>query len=218
MRSQVLNTRVGSDNPAFQVFPELLTVVHIHLDKVLVETIGTAVPPATGVNEETSGDVHVGADQARERLAQFGVQRRKEIVFGLLCEFIVFRVPSQITQTSPFKDKRSNRSKAIHLIVRCLCPVPGDIYRVSGNSTRRVKRIAEKICQVRGLCQKSFYRLLIWSEVLQRASQEVISYNEVSTELHRLYRWTYLTEAPPGTEWSSQKGRLPPGQVPSYQS
>lgn len=62
MRGEVLDARIDSLDPAVLEYSEALRVVNIHLNKILVEGIGAAIPATVAIGEGAVFHVHIGTN------------------------------------------------------------------------------------------------------------------------------------------------------------
>lgn len=121
---------------------ELRRVVDIHLDQVFVERIRAASPTTRGVRKLTSFDIDVCTQQTRERLSGCWL-RVQEIGLSLLRKFPINLFPSEIRETGPLKDKRTDRGNPVARISR---GIGVEVEVIIGNTGGGVEGKGEPDC------------------------------------------------------------------------
>lgn len=152
VRGEVLDGRVGGRLPARTVLFKCLGVVQVHLDEVLVEAVGAAVPAAGVVDKGARGRVNVGPDQARERLG--GPLGRQEVRLAPLGQLGVGGVARQVGQARPLEDQGAGAGEAVLARVDALGRARVEDDVAGGDAAVGAKGDGQSIGQRLGLRQE----------------------------------------------------------------
>ena len=104
IRSQVFDRTIGRHDPPVRIVAKARRIIDIHLDQILIKAIIAAVPASSGVHEQPTREIHIGAHEAGKGFVGYrhGVQK---VRFGSLHQGAVRRVTGQVGQTLPFEAK-----------------------------------------------------------------------------------------------------------------
>lgn len=117
-------------------------VVDIHLDQIFVERIRATSPAAIRVHKHPGSEVEVRAQQSWERLSACWL-RAQEIGLCLLCKVRIYPFPSEIRETSPFKNKRASSGNSVGRIGKGIC---SEVEVVGWNTGRGLEAEREPDC------------------------------------------------------------------------
>lgn len=171
MACKVLDCRIGGEHPAILVACKPDWIVHIHLDKVLIETIIATNPPPRCVLEKARRKINIRANKTREGLRGCWV-RVQEIGLSFLGQFTISIIASEIRKACPFQHKSTNGCKTVS--GRAVRAFGVKIEVIGRDSRRRVKRKRQVVRQALCLVENSLHSSSVVCETGQGSAQEII--------------------------------------------
>lgn len=219
---QILDRAVHGLDPAVLVRTKAIGVVQIHLDEVLVVTVGATGPAALAVYKTAIGNRNFGAQEAREGLAQFWVQGVDEIRLALFRELAIGGVACEIREAGPFQDQSADGGDAVGGRVGQACWAQVDA--VVGDAGGGVKSKLESVAEVLGFGKDGLGEAAVGVLRGERANKEVVACASVgptrcccrvSASVETLLvrkrerNKTHRTTSRPDNEWWSQRQKRP---------